>query len=798
MRRKSYICGISAFALAGVWAATASAQQATRLEELVVTAQKREQRLQDVPVSVTALSTESLVANRVTNVRDLDAVVPNLTIRTIVGGNGLPSYTIRGLVSLGSALGADKGVAFYIDGVYIGSANASEFELAEIERIEVLRGPQGTLFGRNSTGGAISMTTPNPTGELGVRSRVTLGNRDQIRTSATINLPTMGPFTALVSLTHSEQRGDIRNLGGGTAWDFTGAYNRPVTLVSSKYLGGSDNNSVAAKVRFQPNDAIDVLYKFDLTKQTMSSAGVGIIYAGPVVRALMAAQTNQALVTPLQGKRPDAVNNAATTPSRTKNYGHSLTATWRANEAITVKNVAAYRYMLWDAPFVDFSGAGGLINTGSPAFIGVLGPALAASTVGAPVVLQTAATTGHDLQWSDEFQVNAETRLATLTAGLYYYEQKSIRGPGGVSSGLGRARSATFGVYPGYAVPFAGQPIRTQGRESTVYTFSRAAYAQGEFHVLPQLDLVGGARYTKDVKKGIDQSLMSGAANPGPIPIYFRKGKWTYNVGANYKPTSDILVYGKYSTGYISGGSLAGIIYNPETAKSLEGGVKADWLDRTLRTNLAVFDVKYSELQVATSGNALTPPQPAVTQALINAGDAKAKGFEFEGTYIPIRQVSLNTGIGYTDFKYTRIDPRVITGNQSYMIANRPKWTWSLSGQFTSDPVFQDAYLVLRADAAWKSKSNGSSAVPLTNATFTAAEQAAFVAAQRIPAYWLVNARAAMQGIKLGTADATLALWARNLFNDRSKSYTPAIGNFFIAANFEAARSFGVDFDLSF
>jgi iron complex outermembrane receptor protein len=777
--------------------AQAQAADSAQLEEVVVTAQKRQQRLQDVPVSVTALPAESLVANRITSVRDLDAVAPNLTVRFIVGGNLLPNYTIRGLVSLGSALGSDKGVAVYLDGVYLGSANGSAFDIGEIERIEVLRGPQGTLFGRNSTGGAISITTPDPSGQFGVKQRFTLGNRDHYVSSTTLNLPEAGPFSASLSYTHSEQRGDVRNLGAGTVWDFTPANNgERTTYTSPKYLGGRNFEAVAAKVKFQPNDRLNLVYRFDWSDEDLIATASGVIYETPAIRAIVAAQPNQALMTQLSRKRPDAVNNAGIVPSHVKNYGHALTAVYEVADNITLKNIAAYRYMKFSAPWQEFSGYGGLINTGAPVFAGFLGPALAASTVGAPLVIQTASINGYDHQWSDELQLNIDTTLATLTTGLLYFEQKSVRGPEGVDAGLGRARSSSFAVFPGFLVPYAGQPIFTRGRPSTVYTYSKAAFAQGEFHVTEQLDVVAGARYTKDTKKGLDQSVVTGLVS-ATFPLYYKQGKWTYNLGFNYKLQPDILLYGKYSTGYISGGSLATLTYQPETAKSWEGGIKADWLNRTLRTNFSIFDVKYGEVQASINGRALIPPQPQISQALISLGDAKATGFEFEGTFLPIRQVTLMVGVGYTDFKWLRLNPVIANANSEYLAANRPKWTVSLSGQYTSEPLFDDVTLTARMDGNWKSKTSGVPGIPLISASFPASEAAAFKAAQVIKAYWLVNARVALQGFKIGGADATLALWGRNLLNDRSISYPGSLVTM-IAANYETARSYGLDLSVEF
>jgi len=148
------------------------------LEEIIVTAQKREQSVQDVPIAVTAVTQESLKANRIFTVNDLGSIAPGLTVRPSAGGIQVPSFTIRGQNSFGVVAGSDKQVSIYLDGVYISSPRGSIFDLPDVSRLEVLRGPQGTLFGRNATAGAVSVTTRDPSGEAGVKLVGSYGNYD--------------------------------------------------------------------------------------------------------------------------------------------------------------------------------------------------------------------------------------------------------------------------------------------------------------------------------------------------------------------------------------------------------------------------------------------------------------------------------------------------------------------------------------------------------------------------------------------------------------------------------------------
>lgn len=768
----------------------------TGIGEIIVTAQKREQRLQDVPVSITALGGDDLEANRVKTARDLDALVPNLMVRQQFGASGLPLYTLRGSLASASAPGADRGVAVYIDGVYLNAASGSLFEMAEIERIEVLRGPQGTLFGRNSTGGAISFVTRAPSNDFGVKQSVTVGNFNQLRSQTTLHTGLIGPFSASISYLHSEQRGDIRNLGAGTVWDFSPAFadGRTLKFTSPKWLGDNNADAVKVAVKFEPSDTFKAIYRFDWSDNNLSSEGVGVAYARPNVRALLATQS-PALTTPTTRNRPDAVNNGALLPSNIRASGHSLTLELEVSDSLTLKNVAAYRQTSFSAPMTDLAGTGVITNTGGPAFVAVLGSALAASTIGEPLLIQSTISSTRDRQISNEFQLNYDSELVTVTAGAIYFRNKHRRATIG-DGGLGGARSGAFRIYPGFRIPFSGQLAGTGGLPSEVTTKSYAAFGQAEFHVTPQLDVIGGIRYTKDEKSGIDRTNFS-AASAIILPISYKGSKVTYSLGANYKITSDIMVYGKFSTGFISGGALAGIEFVPETAKSWEGGVKADWFDNRLRTNLAVFDVAYGNIQSGIGGGNLNPPRPDVPLAIINVGSSKARGFELETEFAPVKGFSASAAVGYTDFRYTSLSPSLTAINAEILPQSRPKWTLNLGAQYESEPLFDEVKLTARIDGNWRSQFFAVLGVPLTSAAFSAVEQAAFKDAIRIDPYWLVNARIGLDGFKFGGADVRVALWAKNLFDEDTPSYALSITNI-VGYQYERARTFGVDLEVKF
>ncbi len=762
------------------------------LQEIVVTAQKREQRLQDVPVAVTALGRDALEANKIDTIRDLSAFVPNLTVKTQVGGTNLPVFSMRGLAVQGSAAGSDRGIAIYYDGVYMGGANGTILEVADIERIEVLRGPQGTLFGRNSTGGAIQFVTPEPSGELGVTQKLTLGTFSQFRSSTTINTPQFGAFSARFTYTHSQVDGDMDNLGAGTRYNFGPAIGKPTKFFTSpSKLGGQNVDAFMAAVKFEPSDDLKMIARFDWSENVFSQRPLGVTYIAPLVQGL---GFGQADLTQVSLKRPNAVNNWGTVPGVSKGWGTSLNLDYRISDAVSLRNIFGYRKVHTIVPVADISGYGGIYNNGNPLFGLLLGGPLAASTVGAPFWILESSNDDNVRQWSEELQLNVNTRIVTVTTGLMYYDQFEAAGGygspqfeqstiGGLPNGL------PFLILPNFVVPNAGQPFGTRGRSTRIKTRSYAGYLHGEFHVTDQIDVLAGIRYTNDRKRGPDFFSYNGAV---PLELFqkYDGHKVTYNIGVNYKPNSDILLYAKYATGFISGGSLAGFPYRPEVAKSWEAGVKADLFDRHVRANVALFRVKYSDLQFSSGGQALNPPRPEIGQLLLNAGDARAQGVELETTVIPVQGLTLTANVGYLDFKFLRLDPAILSAYSEAFAPFRPDWTLNVAAQYET-PLDDDVTASFRLDANWSSKIISVQGVYVS---IPADQRDAFVRTAVVPAHWIANARVSFRGMKLGRLNSEFALWARNLFNNRDPNYIISYPQLMNAAEYERPRWFGMDF----
>ncbi len=789
--------------------AQVAAEDDAKLEEIVVTAQKREQNLQDVPIAVTALSQSALEANRVVTINDLSGLAPGVQVRAAAGGTQLASFTIRGAVSYGVVPGSDKEVSNYLDGVYLSSPRGSIFELPDVTRIEILRGPQGTLFGRNATAGAVSITTRDPSGEFGVKQEFTFGNLRQFRSSTSLDLPKFGSFSAYVSYVHSYKRGDIRNANPGVVWDRTASGLGKQTSV--KYLGTKDADTFFGALKFEQG-GFSTVYKFDHSRDNGSPEGTGLVnydpaypLVGDLMTALLTSQPGPVYIA-TDGKRPDVVNNSFVTPFKQRSTGHNLTSTYEISDNLSVKNVFAYRtsYINSNSALAGFDGltftAAALVPyatlsafsvdpslaTASPdvqaATIGGYATALA-PLIGSPIVGIGISVTAQNKQWSDEFQLNYRSDLATVTAGAIWFHSKDVvQGPPGAQN------TNQFRIFPGGVVALGAEGLAQN--EAT----SLAAYTQVELHATPKLDIIGGIRVTKDKKTGTftyDSLDLTTIPRKTLSEIPYDKTKLNYLIGLNYKLNDDTLLYGKYSTSFVSGGpgATAALVYAPETATSWEAGLKADMFDHRLRTNLAAYTVTYKHVQSA-QGTAILGPLlgevgPYLGTFILDQGGIKNSGVELEVSGAPSRGLSLGGSLNYNRSTFNNINPLLLaTNGGGYAVTLRPEWSAGLSAQYESQPVFADATINFRVDGNWHSKARTQLNPFDTNPLF------ASVRFQ--PAAWIINGRLALENIDIAGSKAQIAAWAKNLTDDRSATF-PELFGFAAAANYQPARTFGVD-----
>jgi iron complex outermembrane recepter protein len=806
-----------------------AAQDEEKLQEIVVTAQKREQLLQDVPIAVTVLSGDTLQANRVENVTDLNGLAPGLRVTPAAGSSSIPGFTLRGITAYGVVPGTDKETSLYLDGVYIGSPRGSIFDLPDTQRIEVLRGPQGTLFGRNATAGAINVVTRNPTGDLDIHEDVSVGNYDEVRTRTSVDLPAWGPFTAYGTFVHDENRGYIRNLGVGTFWNETGPDTHLGTGYSPSYLGGHNKNSIFVTLRFEPNEVFRATYKFDWATDHFTpdaEVPIGINPNSPLIGSLLSGlissqPTPVSFVT--NGLRPDAVNNSFDLPGYQRNTGHNLTVEVYVNDHLSFKDILAYRDSYLNSNS-QLDGIGGLTLT-SPAVLNYSiysafssNPALATASLQAQTAAVLAAlarvtplvgdrlgiipTYNQDWskQWSDEPQVNYNAKYLTLTAGaLYYWQEDYVGGPPGITN-----------TPPFVLVPTSGNLPLGNTSENYLESHSVAGYTQAEAHLVPgTLDLVGGLRVTHDTKSGRYDS--GGTYVPGAgggrtdgtftgitaFPFAYNKTEWTYSGGVNYMPQKGTLLYAKYSTGYVSGGSVGDVPFRPETVKSWEVGAKGDFLESRLRTNLALYYARYDDVQSPEAG--INVGHPELSTVVVDQGTTLAKGIELELAALPMTGLTMGASFGYTKASFEDFNPLIaesvgLTAAQAnlYEPVNIPKWTTDLSAEYQTVPVFSQARLVFHADANWHDT------IAYGGNPMLGQQIPPFASVLTAPPAWIVNARVALRDIKTGPMTTEVAFWTRNLTNNRDFNFPLDLNGFEESTSFVQPRTFGLDLNLKY
>ena len=817
----------------GIGATAVHAQEAganVAMDEIIVTAQKREQRLQDVPVAVTALGQAALQVNRVTNVMDLNGLAPGLSARQNAGSLGSPSYTMRGVFASASVAAQDRQISSYIDGVYVGGTRGAVFDLPDLERIEVLRGPQGTLFGRNATAGAVSVITRDPSGHLKFRQEVTVGNLSQLRTRTTIDTPQIGIFSGYVTYVHDEHRGDVRNLGAGTVFDRTSPIQNVVgRSVSPEWLGSKHADNVFAVLKAEPSDNFSMVYKFDYSNNKITPEARATLainpadFVGNLLNQVIAAQPvggGSFGAVPLfpDYKRPDAVNNAWSMPGFVKSSGHNLTMKWQATDSLSFKNVTGYRKAeaLGISTIMGLSGlqftpgavlpyaqfaaisflAGQGVNVADPANAALVGGTIGAfagafgSKVGQYFAGYEGQSYGKYWQVSDELQANYQSEHLTLTVGGIWFHSHEVS-----SAVPGFAANVAFTPTPSLLTPGNVQ-------ETVQNTTSLALYGQAEVHVNNKFDVVLGARITHDKKDndftfgGTYDATANAITGATTSSNPYRKSKPSFNVGLNYKVADDILTYAKFSTAFLSGGTAGPLSFAPETVSSWEAGLKSQWLDRHLLFNAAVFLANYKHSQAAQSGTNVIVNGTPLTQygvVVVDNGSIRAKGVELEMSASPVTGLSLGASFSYTKTEWLSPSP-LLTSNGAHPAGPNgiPAYTGGVNAQYVTPPLFDNATMLFRIDGIYQGKYRNSALLDIATTI------PAFAPYEFTPSRWIWNGRVALRDVPVGPLKGEIGVWGRNLTNNRDAVYSLLFGTIQADASYQQARTLGVDFIVNF
>jgi iron complex outermembrane receptor protein len=610
------------------------------LEEITVTARKVEENLQETPIAITAITGAALDDRQVFRTEMLDQVVPNLQYANnapLAGNNASSAVFIRGIGQTDPTSTVDPGVGLYIDDVYIGNAVGGSMALRDVANVQVLRGPQGTLFGRNTIGGAVLITTKDPGDEFGGEVRAGFGDDNLVDGFVAFDVPFSEKFKTRWALGLRQQDGYVTRPDGTD-------------------LGDTDNFSGMTKWVFTPNDAVRAALALDYVKsdengsplvfavineaatfprvasQDAGCPGVVFPASGPVPQI-----NDPRCANDFQGRGPFANNGSLPLSSKFENFGGSLNLSFDLSEQLTFKSITSYRE-------VDWVGVRDADNTPLP-------------------ILHTYYDVTGD-QLSEELQLTYQTERVVGVFGAYYFEQTSDD-------------IVTVELNP----PPPG--VQRDSDNNKVDNTSWAAFTQWTFKFNDMFSATVGGRYTEDKKDAFPDQFDLATPNVKQVPAIWYSdtfSSFTPSASLSLKWNENAMTYLSYSEGFKGGGwnshfnavltpaqQAALHPFAPEEAQTIELGAKFDLAGNTLRLNMAVFSSDYTDMQLTYRGPAPAGVAPFVT----NAGETSIDGAEVELTWLPIESLQLEASVGYLDatidelsnIPFAVLPPGLVEGN---------------------------------------------------------------------------------------------------------------------------------------
>ncbi len=625
----------------GLAATPAEERQAGALEEVVVTARKREESLQDTPIAISAFSAAALERQQISSTEDLDQIAPNLQFASygpLTGNNSAAQVYIRGIGQSDGSSGVDPGVGLYIDDVYMGRSVGGVLDFRDISNVQILRGPQGTLFGRNTIGGAVLLTTTLPGKEFGGTARLGLGDDSLYEGFAAVDLPISDTVFTRFSAGTRQRDGYVTRVFDGVD------------------LGNEDTYTLQSSLQWLPGDSFTLTLRGDYTKEDEN--GSPFVFATINESQVFPAAISRGAGCPGATFPPPSVpqnivdercaNDAtwdlgkyrnggnAEAESTLENWGLSGTMQWDVNDTFALKSITAYRELEW-------RGSRDADNTGL-------------------LVLHTDFSSAGD-QFSQELQALVETERLRGVVGAFYFEET---------------------IDDFLLVPFAAPPpLVASGASPGSIDYQRAfidndnfaLFTQWTYDVTDALSITAGARYTEetkgiriiaftvtpltlplDIPTTLNTPLVAG---PGLniIPRHF-ENKYQSTTGSasiQYRWNDSLMTYLSWSQGFKSGGfnqryNLAPlgnlpVAFDEETAETFEFGFKSE-IGANLRLNGAVFSTDYDNMQLTY--------RLGIVPLLFNAGKSSIEGAELELTYAPGRLI-VEASAGYLDNSFDEI-----------------------------------------------------------------------------------------------------------------------------------------------
>ena len=602
MKRRAYtrLLGCASILVMTLPGVAAAQESAPALDEIIVTAQKRTENLQATPLAISAVTAETIEKRGIADVSTLTAVAPSLSVTVTGASTSNIALFIRGIGESETILTVDSPVGLYVDGIVLGRSSGAVFDLVDLERVEVLRGPQGTLYGRNTIGGAVNLISKGPADEFGVDQSLSYGRFDAIQSKTTVDTGELGQSGIRAKLTylHKQRDGYVDN----------------VLVKDSRDPGAYNVEAFRAALAYDQGEGVRVDYAFDYNeRKSVANPSQLAIVREDVATFLGYSQQLGGSAPQVSRKRLDtlALDNDGVISDKVQ--GHTLKVEVDLAENLTLRSLTGYRK--WTNTVVaDYDGNGGLVGYGVDPMLFVDGSFIPVGIQ--PVSLYHLEFDRGQSQWTQEFNLIGKLGERTdFVLGAFHFNEKA------------REENPT---YLTYILP-AGAPIPVTPDLSVDYygvnlasnfqyrykSKSQALFGQVTTALTDQFSLTGGLRYTKDTKE-LDQLIPYDRT----LKRSFDQVNWA--VTLDYTLSDDVMTYARVATGYKAGGFNARSVndgFKPEDLTSYEVGVKSELFDRRLRLNAAVYHAVHKDVQVgqflAGSGGSL-----GIT---VNAGKAPTR-----------------------------------------------------------------------------------------------------------------------------------------------------------------------------
>ena len=718
----------------------ASGTMAQQLEEVIVTAQKRVESLQDTPIAISAYNTEEIQAMGLIDAKDIGAASPYLQMPAYPNATNNVALFIRGIGNADSiVLTKDPTVGIYYDGVYAARSTGLLSDLSELERVEILRGPQGTLYGRNTMAGAVNFINAKPTGEFGFKQSLSAGNYDSWRSVSHLNLPEVSGFSAKLTAAFSDRDGWVQNEGANEVpgYDYSDYYKK-------------ETEGYRAAVRFDGIEKLLVDYSYDYSDVTSSPPYFQ--YSGPASGTTLAI-TNSFPDRLKHTRSPTGGGQVAyyLPDSTTEVNGHNLTVSYELSDELTLKSITGYR---------DFD------DDISQNF---------AQSFGGASTLEVYTKTQQD-QWSQELQLIGSAERLEYVGGLYYFNEN---GDQKERQYLDRASVDQLGIYafdyitmmpcsdgtrPGpICTDFVNATLPNYLGEYKVSTDveSWAGYGQATYtpNILnDKLDLTAGLRYTDDQREASRSNDGWYANSYAPGRTDSSKDRFDYTAIADYSWTDEFSTYAKVSTGFRSGGSSRnGVDFNKpfdsEDLTSYELGWKSELMDQRVRFNGAAYYMQISDIILDYLPDPVVHPEQVES---FNSGDADIYGLEIDLQAAITDEFLVGLSYSYLNYDFSNVDfPDGTDHTDTTELVWAPENAYAITADY--DLPISIGQLRFHLDYSWQDDQ-----FALANTEFGKVE---------VADYGLLNARISLADVEMAGHNWQFAVWGRNITDEDIANY---------------------------